>query len=161
MTRTIIRPMLATLTLALFGAEPVLGQPPAFVPNYFNRQYQPISPYLRLFAPGPAVNWYYDVRPALDITSGRGRLNVPPTMMAPSRQTFFPEVDHSLSGIGDTPGENQQLMPATGHPSGFQNSMGFHPRLGGGATPAASTPAPSGASAPPAAALGVPQRPRY
>jgi hypothetical protein len=42
-------------------------QPPAnYLPNYFNRTSQPLSPYLNLFnGSNPGVNYYYGVRPGL------------------------------------------------------------------------------------------------
>ena len=46
---------------APLGAIPTAGA----LPNYFNRQYQPLSPYLNLTGNGnPAVNYYYGVRPS-------------------------------------------------------------------------------------------------
>src|SRR5690348_6570512 len=36
----------------------------SFMPNYYNRQNQPLSPYLNLLRGGsPGVNYYYGVRP--------------------------------------------------------------------------------------------------
>lgn len=92
-----------------------------FLQNYYNRNNQPLSPYLNLLRGGnAATNYYYGVRPG----SMGGPLNMPFTvgMGTQGRQTFFPQVD-TLYELEDTkPGEG--LRP-TGHPFGFNNSLGY------------------------------------
>ncbi len=101
------------------------GSNSQYLQNYYNRNNQPLSPYLNLLRGGnAATNYYYGVRP--------GSMGAPlgmPFSVGPGtqgRQTFFPQVD-TLYELEDTkPGEG---LGPTGHPFGFNNGMGY---FGGG-----------------------------
>jgi len=97
-----------------------------FAPNFFNRQTQPLSPYLNLNRGGdPAVNYFYGVRPGLQSGGniggfGNGGLGNGP------RQTFFP---YAESAVQATPEEAAIAGPGirpTGHPIGYGNTMGYY-----------------------------------
>lgn len=70
-----------------------------YLPNYYNRQTQPLSPYLNLLRGGnPGVNYFYGVRPGTQgggvpvgggfgfpgMGSGLNRTNVLPTTLTPT-----------------------------------------------------------------------------
>jgi hypothetical protein len=88
------------------------------MPGY-NRQVQPLSPYLNLLRGGnPAVNYYYGVQPAQQnpILFNNANQGYGP------RLTFFPRLD--LPEI--EPGEERNAgIPPTGHGIGFNNTLGF------------------------------------
>jgi hypothetical protein len=105
---------------ALANAQDSLGQAtPA--PNPYNRNTQPLSPYLNLLRGGNvAANYFYGVRP-----SQMGSPLASPLAMGmgtQGRQTFFPQIDtlYELEDSKPTDG----LKP-TGHPFGFNNGMGY------------------------------------
>lgn len=109
---------------SLASAQNSLG-PPNPAPNVFNRDTQPLSPYLNLLRGGnTAANYYYGVRPS---QSG-GPLGSPFSvgMGTQGRQTFFPKIDTLFELEESKPGDG--LKP-TGHPFGFNNSLGY---FGGG-----------------------------
>lgn len=112
-------PELASAQAAPYGQS-------GYVPNYFNRQTQPLSPYLNLLRGGnPAVNYFYGVRPGLQSGGYLGPYAPQPGTMAP-RQTYFPIVD-TLAQY--EPGDLPSGMGPTGHPVGFRNTLGY---FGGG-----------------------------
>ena len=142
------RHLLIAGALALFGAATAdaqgFGRTPGFAPNVFNRQSQPVSPYLQLFAPSsPAINYFTQVRPQLQLRGAQGP--APFRQVAPAngvRQTFFPVVD-TLSEL-DTQDPQATGMRPTGHPIGFGNSLGYFPQsAGAGAQQQRSSPAAS------------------
>jgi hypothetical protein len=96
-----------------------------FAPNSYNRQFQPLSPYLNMFrGSSPAVNYYYGVRPGTQAGGYTGPYGNP-AASAPGRQTFFPYTD-TLAEL--EPSDPRAGMPPTGHPAGFNNTLGY---LGG------------------------------
>jgi hypothetical protein len=101
-------------------AQNSLGQAQQ-APNAYNRNAQPLSPYLNLTRGGnAAANYYYGVRPG----QMGGPLGSPFSMGmgAQGRQTFFPVVDN-LYELDDTkPGDG---ISPTGHPFGFNNGLGY------------------------------------
>jgi hypothetical protein len=129
--------LLAICSLGLFLAEGEAqaqglnpNNPNGFVPNYFNRRTQPLSPYLNLLNTGnPAVNYFYGVRPGLQSGGYLGPYAPQPGTNLGPRQTFFPVVD-SLAEYA--PGDLPSGMPATGHPVGFRNTSNY---FGGGSMP--------------------------
>lgn len=138
--------LMSLFGLALFSATPEAAQaqgvapsnvpsvglaPPPQVgvlPNYFNRQVQPLSPYLRFFAPlDPAVNYYYDVRPAVQLSNRFGPANAGGFAPVGPRQTFFPNVG-SFAPLDPTLAPAGGGMSSTGHPTGFGNTQGYYPQ---------------------------------
>ena len=117
---------LGALALALVPAAAraqVPGQfnPNAYAPNMYNRQAQPLSPYLNLLRGGDAaVNYYYGVRPGTQPGAFTGMFN---QSAAGPRQTFFPVVD-TLAGLTDDPQAAMRVAP-TGHPVGFNNTLNY------------------------------------
>ena len=95
--------------------------PPGAAPNAYNRQTQPLSPYLNLLRGGnTAVNYFYGVRPG----TGAGVQGAMGQAAAGPRQTFFPVVD-TLSDLLTEEGKGTPRIPPTGHPVGFNNTMGY------------------------------------
>jgi len=117
---------LGALALALVPAAAraqVPGQfnPNAYAPNMYNRQAQPLSPYLNLLRGGDAaVNYYYGVRPGTQPGAFTGMFN---QSAAGPRQTFFPVVD-TLADLTDDPQAAMRVAP-TGHPVGFNNTLNY------------------------------------
>jgi hypothetical protein len=92
----------------------------AALPGY-NRQTQPLSPYLNLLrGQNTAVNYYYGVRPG----SGAGYQGMMSPGAAGPRQTFFPVVD-TLADLLPEDARGAPRLPPTGHPVGFNNTMGY------------------------------------
>jgi hypothetical protein len=117
---------LAALSLALVPAAAraqVPGQvsPNAYAPNMYNRQAQPLSPYLNMLRGGnPAVNYYYGVRPGTQPGAFTGMFA---QNAAGPRQTFFPVVD-TLADLTEEPQSPLRVAP-TGHPVGFNNTLNY------------------------------------
>ncbi len=113
---------------AQYPTQPYYPYPQgAVMPNIYNPQQQPLSPYLNLTRGGsPAANYYYGVRPGT--VGGTGQtLGAPFTAPGANRQLFFPH----LAGASDPSqprevGEGSVLPPA-GHPVTFNNTMGYFP----------------------------------
>ena len=92
----------------------------SFLPNYYNRQTQPLSPYLNLLrGTNPGVNYFYGVRPGLP-SGGQ------PLAGAVGRVPYTPNVNPQ-SGPTSTgqlePGEGYVLPPA-GHVNTYGNYFG-------------------------------------
>ncbi|HVK10752.1 MAG TPA: hypothetical protein VM597_18435 [Gemmataceae bacterium] len=102
---------------------------PVPAPNPYSRQTQPLSPYLNLLRGGnSAVNYYYGVRQGTG-PGVQGMMGQPG--LAP-RQTFFPVVD-TLAEFQSEESKGLPRMAPTGHPVGFNNTMGYFgqgPRAG-------------------------------
>ena len=120
------RILLSTLALALVPAAAraqVPGQvnPNAYAPNMYNRQAQPLSPYLNMLRGGnAAVNYFYGVRPGTQPTAFTGMFNQSATG---PRQTFFPVVD-TLADLTEDPQAAMRVAP-TGHAVGFNNPLNY------------------------------------
>ncbi|MCE9531045.1 MAG: hypothetical protein K8T89_07960 [Planctomycetes bacterium] len=112
---------LTLFTSTAWAQNQLGGQSQPYAPNAYNRQSQPLSPYLNLLRGGnPAVNYFYGVRPGqqfgafgspfLGSTGGSGR------------PTFFPQIDnlYELENVN-----TQDGLKPTGHPFGFNNTMGY------------------------------------
>ena len=117
---------LGALALALVPAAaraqvPGQSNPNAYAPNMYNRQAQPLSPYLNMLRGGDAaVNYYYGVRPGTQPGAFTGMFN---QSAAGPRQTFFPVVD-TLADLTDDPQAAMRVAP-TGHPVGFNNTLNY------------------------------------
>jgi hypothetical protein len=109
--------------------SPYLQNSPYGQNSYYNPGNQPLSPYLNMLRGGnPAVNYFYGVRPA----QNQGAFGAPflgSTGMY-GRQTFFPNVD-TLYELDDT--STSAGMRPTGHPFGFNNTLGYFGMMGTGA----------------------------
>jgi hypothetical protein len=110
------------------AANPAYLNPANVMPNIFNPQVQPLSPYLNLFRGGnPGVNYYYGVRPgtvggagsfgsAAAVSQGGARRQFVPQLIAPGGEPVeLPE-----------PGEGYVVPPA-GHPVVYNNTLGYFP----------------------------------
>jgi hypothetical protein len=99
------------------------GNPSGYVPNFYNRGNQPLSPYLNLLRGGNnAVNYYYGARPGLQSGGYTGMFG---NMGNAPRQTFFPIAD-TLGDLADEPRDAMKVNP-TGHPTGFMNTLNYFP----------------------------------
>ena len=112
--------------------------PATVMPNVYNPQYQPLSPYLNLNRGGnPAVNYYYGVRPG---TVGGGARGGGTPFLAPggNRAAFFPQLATGPDPLApaELAAVNGTVLPPAGHPVVFGNTMGYFPgSLGGGMRP--------------------------
>ncbi|HEX4609405.1 MAG TPA: hypothetical protein VH092_14505 [Urbifossiella sp.] len=100
--------------------------PSNVMPNIYNPQNQPLSPYLNLLRGGNSgVNYYYGVRPG---TVGGGAMFGAAGLAAGgNRPTSFPfQYTQDDPLILPEPGEGYVLPPA-GHPVVFNNTLGYFP----------------------------------
>jgi len=127
--KSIVVVSLLLLVSPVLGQQVPLGGSQPYAPNMYNRQSQPLSPYLNLLRGGnPAVNYFYGVRPGQQ--SGAFSSPFLGSMGAQGRQTFFPQIDN-LYELDDV--SPQDGLRATGHPFGFNNTLGFFGgTMGGG-----------------------------
>jgi hypothetical protein len=111
-----------------------VAPPGGFLPNYYNRQTQPLSPYLNLARGGnPAVNYFYGVRPG---TTQAMNMNVGPQIpfgYSQLRGGFIPTASNPeqepVSVSADT---RIPYIPSAAHPVVFG---GGRPLTGGMGTP--------------------------
>lgn len=96
------------------------------MPNIFNPQTQPLSPYLNLLRGGnPATNYYYGVRPGTLGMGGRGFGGAPFMAAGGNRTPFFPQLaapDPAWGGA-DAGG----VLPPAGHSVVYGNTLGYFP----------------------------------
>lgn len=103
--------------------------PNQFMPNIYNPQTQPLSPYLyTVRGNNPAVDYFFGTRPGTLGMGSRGGGGAP--FMAPgggSRMTFFPQLQYGPDPLqSNVTSENSVLGPA-GHPVVFSNTLGYFP----------------------------------
>ena len=102
------------------------------MPNIYNPQTQPLSPYLNLLRGGnPGVNYYYGVRPGTVGGAGSFGAATAPAMGG-NRGPFFPQQammpdPFTLPEAGDG-----YSLPPAGHPTVFNNTLGYFPGGMGG-----------------------------
>lgn len=105
---------------------PIAG-PQSFAPNYFNRNYQPLSPYLNLGNSfNPAASYYYGVRPGTQGPTGLGPTFGSGAQMPPSvgRTLFLPPAIPTTPrdpNLFDSP---QSPLPSPGGPVAYGNLFG-------------------------------------
>lgn len=117
-----------------------------FMPNIYNPQTQPLSPYLNLLRGGNAgVNYYYGVRPGTVGMGARGSGGAPFVAGGGNRTLFFPQLAAAPDPFSGAPGGPGDVLPPAGHPVVFGNTMGFFPSPLG----------PAGGSRPGLAGLGA------
>ena len=91
-----------------------------YLPNHYNRNTQPLSPYLNLLRGGnTAANYFYGVRPG-SMAGGFGQPYGSAANLG--RQTFFPQVDTLYDLENVNPGDG---LPPTGHPFGYSNTLNY------------------------------------
>lgn len=103
------------------------------MPNIYNPQTQPLSPYLNLLRGGnPGVNYYYGVRPGT--VGGAGSFGGA-AMLAPggNRGAFFPQLAAAPDPLSLPEATDGYTLPSAGHPTVFNNTLGYFPGgMGGG-----------------------------
>jgi hypothetical protein len=113
-----------------YGIGPAFN-PNNFMPNIFNPQTQPLSPYLNLLrGSNPGVDYFFGVRPGTIGLGGRSFGGAPFVAPGGNRTVFFPQLANAPEPTAGTPGPGQVLPPA-GHPVVFGNTMGYFPGAGG------------------------------
>lgn len=143
---------LTAATAVAQGSVPSQGQTPGNVmPNYYNRQSQPLSPYLNLLRGGnPGVNYFYGVRPGTTGAAGGFGPQVP-FGYSQNRGGFIPAASNPeqepVSVSADT---TIPYIPSAAHPVIFGGG-----RMPGGGLSAAGRPGFAGTQMPPTA----PRRP--
>jgi hypothetical protein len=107
--------------------------PQNVMPNIYNPRTQPLSPYLNLLRGGNAgVNYYYGVRPG---TTGGGAAFGAGMVSPGGARTSFPfQYTEDDALLLPEPGAGYALPPA-GHPTVFNNTMGYYPGGPGGQRP--------------------------
>jgi hypothetical protein len=109
------------------------------MPNIYNPQNQPLSPYLNLLRGGNAgVNYYYGVRPGTSGGFGFG-IGAPFTAGGGNRPPFFPQAATSQDPTLPSEVGEGDVLPPAGHPVVYNNTMGYFPspfgNRGGGMRP--------------------------
>ncbi len=116
--------------------------PSGIQPNVYNRQYQPLSPYLNLLRGGdPGVNYYYGVRPGLPNYGqggGLGNQNFGNRgAFSQLRNGFFPQAAQSSTGVEDPDRERPDFqtngLRTNGIPAQYNTFSGPNGSLGYGA----------------------------
>lgn len=96
-----------------------------FMPNIFNSQTQPLSPYLNMFRNNPATNYYFGTRPGT--VGGAGRFGGAPFMAMGGMRPPFPiEITPEEAPQLQEPEEGYALPPA-GHAVVYGNTLGYFP----------------------------------
>jgi len=99
------------------------------MPNIYNPQYQPLSPYLNTVrGTNPAVDYYFLTRPGTVGMGGRGSSGGPFMAQGGNRMVFFPQLASAPEpfqqpGMG-SPGS---VLPPAGHQVVFSNTLGYFP----------------------------------
>ena len=99
----------------------------SFAPNYFNRNYQPLSPYLNLGnSTNPAAAYYYGVRPGTQGPTGLGPTFGSGAMMPPpvGRSLFLPPVTPAATADPNLFNNPQAPLPSPGGPVAYGNLNG-------------------------------------
>jgi hypothetical protein len=104
--------------------------PGNYLPNYYNRASQPLSPYLNLLRGGnPGVNYFYGVRPGTP-AGGMGPMGTPGFNSLPAAQPlqFLPQAATVVDPGGDPiePGGKQVTLSPAGHGAVFGNTFNGH-----------------------------------
>ena len=125
MRRTMVAGLIALAAVAA-GERQASGQWGAqngapFAPNQYNRQTQPLSPWLNLTRGGnTAVNYFYGVRPGTQPNAFSGMFGAGG---GGQRLTFFPGADY-MTDLLEEPRDATKVNP-TGHPAGFANTLNY------------------------------------
>lgn len=103
--------------------------PNNFMPNIYNPQTQPLSPYLYTVRGGnPAVDYYFGTRPGTIGGGNRGMGGAPFMAMGGNRMVFFPQLASAAEPF-QQPGVTSpgSVLPAAGHQVVFNNTLGYFP----------------------------------
>ncbi|HEX3150162.1 MAG TPA: hypothetical protein VHR66_18945 [Gemmataceae bacterium] len=120
MSRIAIAVFLALLPQAANAQFTPPANASGYAPNMYNRNAQPLSPYLNMLRGGnPAVNYFYGVRPGTQPNAYQGIFGAGNGQ----RQTFFPGADY-LTDLLEEPRDATRVNP-TGHPAGFNNTLNY------------------------------------
>ncbi len=113
-----------------YGIGPAYN-PNNFMPNIFNPQTQPLSPYLNLLrGTNAGVDYFFGVRPGTIGLGVRPMSGTPFVAQGGNRMIFFPQLATAPEPIAGTPGPGQ-VLPPSGHPVVYGNTMGFFPSATG------------------------------
>jgi hypothetical protein len=106
------------------------ANPNNFMPNIYNPQTQPLSPYLySVRNNNPAVDYYFGTRPGTIGGGSRGYGGAPFIAPGGNRTLFFPQLASAPEPF-QTPGVTQgapSVLPPAGHQAVFNNTLGFYP----------------------------------
>lgn len=98
-----------------------------FMPNIYNQQTQPLSPYLNMLrgSGNPAVGYYFGARPGT--VGGYGGMGMAPNMAFGGMRMPFPFqiTEEEPLPAGEKP--EGYVLPSAGHPVMFNNTMGYYP----------------------------------
>ena len=124
------------MRLAIFAlvllASPVVAQQPNYLPNFYNRGSQPLSPYLNLLrgSGNPGVNYYYGVRPGLPSGGLNNFGQAPPIQqpVGPQYGGFLPQsqIPYDPTAQSYEPGGQPIRLNSPGHPVLFGNQYPTH-----------------------------------
>ncbi len=102
-----------------------------FMPNIYNPQTQPLSPYLNLNRGNgnSAANYYFGVRPGTVGGMGGAMGGAPNIAMGGNRGLFFPQLASGPDPLGlpDADPNSSTALPPAGHPVMFANTLGYFP----------------------------------
>ncbi len=114
--------LIAATGIAQAPPYPAVAPPGGYAPNAYNRQTQPLSPYLNLLRGGdPGINYYYGVRPGLQsqgLPTGSGAGS--PTGLSQLRMGFIPSLQNPAQEPTKLPAAGEPVeLQASGHPVTF------------------------------------------
>jgi hypothetical protein len=122
-----------------FGPFGPFSNPNNFMPNIYNPQTQPLSPYLYgVRGTNPAVDYYLGTRPGTIGMGNRGGGGAPFMAMGGNRMMFFPQFASGPDPFQTGGTAAGSVLPPAGHPVVFNNTMGYYPSSfgqGGGRRP--------------------------
>ena len=96
-----------------------------FMPNIYNQQTQPLSPYLNMSRNNPAANYYFGTRPGT-VGGGRGYGGAPFMAMGGMRPPF--PIQMTPEEVPPLPeAEEGYTLPPAGHAVMYGNTLGFFP----------------------------------
>jgi len=102
-----------------------------FMPNIYNPQTQPLSPYLNMFRgnANPAANYYFGTRPGTVAGGGWGGGGAPNIAMGGNRGLFFPQLASGPDPLElpEADPASATALPPAGHPVFYGNTMGYFP----------------------------------
>jgi hypothetical protein len=99
-----------------------------FMPNIYNPQNQPLSPYLyTVRGANPAVDYYFGTRPGTLGMGNRGTGGAPFMAMGGNRMMFFPQLAYAPEPFQAGVTSQGSVLPPAGHPVVFNNTMGYYP----------------------------------
>ena len=119
------------------GFPGVFPNAATFMPNFYNRQTQPLSPYLNMLRGGsPAVNYFYGVRPGLPNGGAPlGQMNTQMMGQSQLRSGYFPVVQAGEPLNLPEAGRTVTLPPSGNggavYGNRFGTASGGYPGVGG------------------------------